>query len=52
MAALMAQSRDEQTNDTAREAKELCSEIARKNITYRDIRQKRREIDELIKEIG
>lgn len=52
MLALMAAAADETSGDYAREAKEICSGIARKNITYRDIRQKRREIDELIKEVG
>ena len=52
MVALMDQAADERSGDYAREAKELCSDIARKNITYRDIRQKRREIDDLIKDVG
>lgn len=49
---LMALARDESSVEHAREAKDLCSEIARKDITFRDIRQKRREIDELLKELG
>ena len=37
---------------SAREALEICSSIARKDITYRDIRARRKHADELIKELG
>jgi hypothetical protein len=36
----------------ARDALEICSGIARKDITYRDIRAKRREIEELQKSLA
>lgn len=52
MVSLIEQARSERSIDIAREALEICSGIARKNITYRDIRGKRKEIDELIKELS
>ena len=52
MLALIAGARDESSLELAREAKGICSDIARKNITYRDIRNKRKEVDELIKELS
>ncbi|HRP61819.1 MAG TPA: hypothetical protein PK400_00840 [Phycisphaerales bacterium] len=52
MASLIAQAREEQSMDLAKEALEICSGIARKNITYRDIRGKRKEIDQLIRDLG
>ncbi len=52
MNALMAHAKQEQDLDIAKEAQEICSGIVRKNISYRDIRQKRREIDEIIKGLG
>lgn len=52
MVSLMAQARQERSSDVAREAQEICSGIVRKNIGFRDIRTKRKEIDEIIKEIG
>ncbi len=52
MVSLVAHARDENSVEIAREAKGICSEIARKNITYRDIRAKRKEVDEVIKELG
>ncbi len=41
----------ERSEEQAREALEICSSIARKDITYRDIRSRRKEIDELLKQI-
>jgi hypothetical protein len=49
MLALLSAAQDEQNIDHARQAKSICSEIARRNITYRDIRAKRKEVDEVIK---
>ncbi|MEM7228972.1 MAG: hypothetical protein AAF432_09175 [Planctomycetota bacterium] len=49
MLSLLEHAREEQSADIADEAKTICSEIARKDITYRDIRQKRKDVDELIK---
>ena len=37
--------------EDAREAAEICSAIVRKDIGYRDIRVKRKEVDTLVKEI-
>ena len=34
--------------EMAQRAKSICSEIARTNIAYRDIRDRRREVDEVI----
>lgn len=52
MLSLIEEARKSRTIDFAREALEICSGIARKDITYRDIRAKRREIEELQKELG
>lgn len=52
MLSLIEEARKTRGADLAREALEICSGIARKDITYRDIRAKRREIEELQKEIG
>jgi histone H3/H4 len=52
MLALLEAAREENSLEIARKAKTICSEIARKDITYRDIRTKRREVDELIKSIS
>ncbi len=52
MVALLALARDERDPEHARRAKAICSEIARRNITYRDIRARRKEVDEVIAELG
>ena len=49
MLSLIEEARKERSIEMAREALEICSGIARKDITYRDIRAKRREIEELQK---
>lgn len=51
MVSLIALARDEKDSEAARRAKGICSEIARRDITYRDIRAKRKEVDEVIREI-
>ena len=51
MLALIEASREEGDTEMAKMAKSICSEIARKDITYRDIRLKRKEVDEVIKEL-
>ena len=51
MVAMIEGARADDSIDLARQAKTICSDIARKDITYRDIRAKRREVDELIKSI-
>ncbi len=52
MIALLDGAREEGSMDMARDAKAICSEIARKDITYRDIRAKRKEVDQVIKGFG
>jgi hypothetical protein len=52
MVSLMEHARAESSLELAKEAKEICSTIARKNITYRDIRNWRKEVDVLIKELS
>ena len=47
--ALLESAKAEDSIDLAKQAKSICSEIARSDITYRNIREKRREVDELIK---
>ncbi len=52
MLSLIAEARKSRGVDLAREALDICSGIARKDITYRDIRTRRREIEDLQKELG
>ncbi len=52
MVSLMEFAQQEKSLELAREALEICSSIARKDITYRDIRTCRMEADKLIKELG
>lgn len=51
MTSLIALARQNQAVEEAREAAEICSAILRKNIAYRDIRSRRKELDALIKEL-
>lgn len=51
MTSLIAKARAESSEELAREALEICSGIARKDITYRDIRDQRRAIDELVQSL-
>ena len=51
MLSLMALARAEENSAYARDAGEICSAIVRKDISYRDIRQRRKEIDTLLKEL-
>lgn len=51
MVELIEQARADRDVGLAREALEICSGIARKNITYRDIRAKRKEVDQVIKDL-
>ena len=51
MLSLIDLARENQSMEEAREAAEICSAIVRKDIGYRDIRTKRKEVDSLIKEI-
>jgi tetratricopeptide (TPR) repeat protein len=52
MVSLMAHARDERSRDLALQALEICSSIARKDITYRDIRDCRRQLDELVRQLN
>ncbi len=52
MVSLMDVARAERSLTSAKEAFDLCSAIVRKDISYRDIREKRKEIDALLKELG
>ena len=51
MQSLSKKAKKDENIDLAREAMEICSSIARKNISYRDIRECRRNLDELVKEL-
>jgi tetratricopeptide (TPR) repeat protein len=50
MLSLMELAKSERNGSYAREAGEICSAIVRKDISYRDIRSRRKEIDALAKE--
>lgn len=52
MLSLMAEARKQRSLDLAKEAHEICSSIARKDITYRDIRERRREVDQLVQDLS
>ncbi|MBM4112604.1 MAG: hypothetical protein FJ253_04400 [Phycisphaerae bacterium] len=52
MLSLAAQAREEKSSALAKEAVEICSVIMRKDIAFRDIRAKRKELDALLKELG
>jgi tetratricopeptide (TPR) repeat protein len=51
MLALIEASRLDKSEELAREALDICSGIARKDITYKDIRERRREIDDLVRSL-
>jgi tetratricopeptide (TPR) repeat protein len=51
MVSLMELAKSEKNGSYAREAGEICSAIVRRDISYRDIRVKRKEIDALVKEL-
>lgn len=51
MQSLASKAKNDDNIDLAREAMEICSSIARKDISYRDIRECRRTLDDLIKEL-
>ena len=52
MVSLMEFARQEKSLELAREALDICSSIARKDITYRDIRTCRTQSDKLIKQLS
>ena len=51
MVALIDLAEAEQSEEHAREALDICSGIARQDITYRDIRERRRTIDALVRSL-
>jgi tetratricopeptide (TPR) repeat protein len=51
MVSLMELAKSEKNGSYAREAGEICSAIVRRDISYRDIRTKRKEIDALVKDL-
>ena len=51
MDSLAAKAKIDRNIDLAKEAMDICSGIARKDISYRDIRERRRNLDELVKEL-
>lgn len=52
MNSLVTLAETERNAEFAREAQEICSTIMRKNITYRDIRARRKEVDQLLKDLS
>jgi len=52
MLSLIEHARSERDADLAREARDICSNIARRNIGFRDIREKRNDVEGLLKEIA
>lgn len=52
MLSLVEQARADRSPAAAKEAFEICSAILRRDIGYRDIRERRKEIDALLKELG
>ena len=52
MLGLIEGAKSENDAEMAQRAKSICSEIARTNIAYRDIRDRRREVDEVIGKIN
>ncbi len=52
MLSLIELARSEKSGQHARDAADICSSILRKDISYRDIRQRRKDLDELVKELG
>ncbi len=51
MVSLMEHARDETSLSLATESLAICSSIARKDITYRDIRECRKKLDELVRQL-
>lgn len=51
MQSLAKKAKKDENIDLAKEAMDICSGIARKDISYRDIRECRRNLDELVKEL-
>ena len=52
MNSLIELAQAERNAQAARDAAEICSYILRKNIAFRDIRERRKQVDALVKEIA
>jgi Tfp pilus assembly protein PilF len=52
MLSLIELARAERSPAHAKEAADICSAIVRKNISFRDVRAKRKEVDELVRTLG
>lgn len=52
MVSLMANAREERSLDLSKEARGICTSILQQDVTYRDIRSARKEVDQLIKEVS
>jgi tetratricopeptide (TPR) repeat protein len=52
MLSLIALAKEQRSLENAREAAEICSQIIRKNISFRDIRERRKEIDTITKDLA
>ena len=52
MCSLIELATSEQSQDHAKAALDICSGIARKDISYRDIRDRRRQIDDLVRSMN
>jgi tetratricopeptide (TPR) repeat protein len=52
MLSLIELARLEKSAAHAKEAADICSAIVRKNIGYRDVRVRRKEVDELVRSLG
>jgi len=52
MVSLMANAREERSVDLSKEARGICTSILQQDVTYRDIRSARKEVDQLIKELS
>lgn len=52
MLSLIAAARADNSIALAKEAAEICSLIVRRNIGFRDVRTKRKEIDQLVRDLG
>ena len=52
MISLMENARDEDSIELAKEAREICTSIVQADVTYKDIRSYRKNVDQLIKQLS
>jgi len=52
MLSLIELAKEQRSLEHAREAAEICSQIIRKNISFRDIRERRKEIDTITRDLA